>query len=389
MSKPKPVEDVTVGLGRHPIEEQVRVLEAVAALSSEAIVLSASDDLDPVLRVHFVNDAFTRLLGWDLEYLTGESPGVLVGPETDLDTLRRIEAGLRNGETVSVELRLHHRDGEAVRVAATYRALPSGTGVTWSLATYVDLSDRVEAAAALHRSEVWAEAMVQGSSDLVMVADPDGVVRYASPAVTEVLGYRPEEFVGRSFLEMIHADDAHRSRGLLDSGGRARPGRPYEFRLGHREGGWRTVGVRIADRVDDPAVRGFVVNIRDVSARRRAEDLLAEQADLLEAIARGAPLEVTLAKITAMVERNLDAVTAVVGVIDDDGVIRVRSGSGLPAEVIEFYDDLPPDSLAGEAMRSGVGEVFVFDLVDDARLGDARELFATHGFTQARAATLR
>jgi diguanylate cyclase (GGDEF)-like protein/PAS domain S-box-containing protein len=367
----------------------VRVLEAVVAQASDALTLSAADADDPVIRIRFVNESFTHLLGYQPDAIVGESPGVLVGPTTDLDTLRRIEAGLRRGETVTAEVWLHDKAGDPVRVEATYREVDTGSGSTWYLASYVDLSDRVAAAAALSRSEAWADAMVQGSSDLVMVADPDGVVRYASPALSEVLGYTPEEFVASVFVELIHPDDIGRARGLFDVGARRPAGRSYEFRVAHRDGGWRSVALRVADRVQDPAIRGFVVNIRDVSLRRRAEDLLAEQADLLEAIARGAPLDVTLGKITAMVERHLDAVTAVIGMIDRDGVIRVRAGSNLPREIRTFYDELSPASHGGAVLRSGVGEIFVFDLVDDPRMGSAAELFARHGFTQARAATLR
>ncbi len=386
------MDETSPGLDRHSVGERVRVLEAVVSQASDALVLSAKDDDDPVIRIRFVNQAFTRLLGFGLADIAGQSPGVLVGPETDLQTLRRVEAALRQDETVTAELVLHDADATPVRVEATYRVVATGSGATWYLASYRDLSDRVEAAAALRRSEAWAEAMVQGSSDLVMVADAEGVVRYVSPAITEVLGYDADDFVARVFADVIHPDDLHRSSGLFDAV-RARRGRTsgksYEFRVIHCDGSWRTVSLRVADRLDDPAVRGFVVNLRDVSDRQRAEDLLAEQADLLEAIARGAPLDITLGKITAMIERHVESVTAVIGMLEDDGVIRLRSTSELPEEIVRFYDDLPPTAPGGVTIRSGVGDMFVFDLVDGPNLGSAAELFARHGFTQARTCRLR
>jgi diguanylate cyclase (GGDEF)-like protein/PAS domain S-box-containing protein len=392
LPEPDLLDETSAGLARHSVGERVRLLEAVVGQASDALVLSSKDDDDPVIRIRFVNQAFTRMLGFGLGDVAGQSPGVLVGPETDLETLRRVEAALRLDETVTAELVLHDADGTPVRVEATYRVVATGSGSTWYLASYRDLSDRVEAAAALRRSEAWAEAMVQGSSDLVMVADVEGVVRYVSPAITEVLGYDPEDFVARVFADVIHPDDLHRSNGLFDAvrSGRGRTrGKGYEFRVSHRDGGWRTVSLRVADRLDDPAVRGFVVNLRDVSDRQRAEELLAEQADLLEAIARGAPLEITLGKITAMVERHVQGVIAVIGMLDDDGVIRLRSTSELPEEMVRFYDDLPPTAPGGVALRSGVGDRFVFDLVDGPNLGAAAELFARHGFTQARTCRLR
>ena len=385
-----------LGFEHHPVDDQLCVLRAAVAQSSEALMLNVSDETDPVTRIRFVNQAFTQLLGYPLVDLVGQSPGVLVGASTDLEVLRRVEEGLRHREVVTVEAVLQDHWGKAIPVEATYRQVVADSGARWSLVTLRPVVDRGEVEAALRRSQAWAEALVYGSADLVMVADLKGIVRYASPAVTEVLGYQPHQFVARSFYDVIHPDDRHRSRGLFQArdGDRSEQGRgngaqAYEFRVAHRDGSWRTVSLRVAERIDDPAVRGFVVNLRDVTDRRRAEDLLAEQADLLEAIARGAPLEVTLGKITAMVERNVSEVVALVGMLDDDGVVRVRSASTVPPQIVRAYDRASPSAPGGELLRSGVGELFVFDLVGEPWLGSAAALFAEHGFTQARTATLR
>ena len=190
------------------------------------------------------------MLGFELADIAGQSPGVLVGPETDLETLRRVEAALRQDETVTAELVLHDADAAPVRVEATYRVVAAGSGATWYLASYRDLSDRVEAAAALRRSEAWAEAMVQGSSDLVMVADGEGVVRYVSPAITEVLGYQADEFVARVFADVIHPDDVHRSSGLFDASG------PVE---GARTGSPTSSGCRTATAAGGRSASGWPI----------------------------------------------------------------------------------------------------------------------------------
>jgi diguanylate cyclase (GGDEF)-like protein/PAS domain S-box-containing protein len=361
----------------------------MAQHSSDALLLSCSDPDDPVARVCYVNGAFTELLGYEPADLIGQPPGALVGPDTDLDTLRRIETGLRRGEVVTAELILADRDGDPARVEATYRVVGTAGGINWFMASFRDVSDRHEAADALHRSQVWAEALVQGSSDLVMVADPDGVIRYASPALREVLGYEPEEFVARPFVDLLHPDDAARPPGVFERRPVSRGGRSHEYRIAHRDGSWRVASLRVGDRRADPAVQGYVVNLRDVSARRRAEDLLREQADLLEAIAKGAPLEITLDKIVRMLERQLDGTSAVIGLVDEGGTIRAQAKPSVDAEIVAFMDELPADRGPGLALRSGVGEIFEYDLVDDPRLGPAAELFARHGFRQSRDATLR
>ncbi|HVN52467.1 MAG TPA: EAL domain-containing protein, partial [Acidimicrobiales bacterium] len=215
------------------------------------------------------------------------------------------------------------------------------------------------------------------------------IIRYASPAVREVLGYEPDELVARPFIDLLHPDDAARAPGVFERRPVPRGGRSHEYRVAHRDGSWPVASLRVADRCDDPAVLGYVVNLRDVSARRRAEDLLREQADLLEAVAKGAPLEITLDKIVRMLERRLDGTSAVIGLVDPDGVIRARAKLSVEPEIAAFLDQLPADRGPGLVMRNGVGEIFEHDLVCDPRLGHAAELFARHGFVQSRDATLR
>ena len=76
---------------------------------------------------------------------------------------------------------------------------------------------------------------------------------------------------------------------------------------------------------DHPDIKGMIITLSDVTERAAAEDLLEEQAGLLEAIARGAPLEVSLQRVVQMIDRTLDGVCALVGTLDVDGVIRTRS----------------------------------------------------------------
>ena len=98
LTQPADVDPPRYGFEQHPPEDRAQILRAVVAHSTDALLLSAKDDATRSCGSGFVNDAFTQLLGYGCDDLTGESPGILVGPETDLDTLRRIEAGLRCDE---------------------------------------------------------------------------------------------------------------------------------------------------------------------------------------------------------------------------------------------------------------------------------------------------
>ncbi len=335
------------GLEHLPPEDRAQLLGSIVDRLDDPLLVCVQDSQDPIIRVSFVNQAFCHLLGYRESDLVGRSPAPLVGPGTDLDTLRRVEAGLGPDEVVTAGVTLVAASGELIRVEAIHRVLRTAEGTSWFVSQLRDLEASRDAATALRHSEVWAEALVAGSTDLVMVADETGVVRYASPALSEVLGYDPDDFVSRPFVDFLHPTDAGRTPGVFDRRPVSRGGRSHEFRVAHQDGSWRVVSLRVADRRTDPAVNGYVVNLRDVSARRRAEDLLAEQADLLEAIAKGAPLEITLEKIVGMLERRLDDARAAIGLLDDDGVIRVRAGLTSMPELVA--------RLRRHAARSGPG----------------------------------
>src|SRR5439155_1202076 len=90
-----------------------------------------------------------------------------------------------------------------------------------------------------------------------------------------LFGFAPSELVGRSALELLHPDDAPRLMGLLADMA-ARPGTPLtlELRLLHRDASWRAVEAVVVNRLGEPAVGAIVINFRDISERKDAEQAL-------------------------------------------------------------------------------------------------------------------
>ena len=141
---------------------------------------------------------------------------------------------------------------------------------------------------ALRASEGRFRALSAHASDLVIVMRADGTLRYVSPSHQRILGYAPESLEGRSALEIVHPEDQQR---LLATLAEARPGHigQAEARLRHADGTWRTVEALGSNHLDDPAIGGFVINSRDITARRAAETALAESEARLRLILEQLP----------------------------------------------------------------------------------------------------
>lgn len=244
-----------------------------------------------------------------------------------LQVAEDVDATLAGGEPCSV---VEH-DGVSFEVR--YQPVRVGGRVVGGLAVATDITEHRAAEASLRRSEARFRALVAHSADQTVIVDRDGTVTYASPSATPAAGTK--------LAESVHPDDraalAAALAAAVDGPARA------ELRAVDGRGGWRTFEVIVTDCSTNPHVGGIVVNARDISDRRRGEDLLAAEARLLERVARGAPLDVIAAEACALAAA---ATRASIG-----ARLRVVTGSQLYCDAGEVPapDGADTDPLDGTA----------------------------------------
>jgi PAS domain S-box-containing protein len=124
------------------------------------------------------------------------------------------------------------------------------------------------------RSEARFRALVENSNDGISLLDPEGYVHYCSPAISRILGYSVEQFIGTNVFTLMHPEDVMegRRRVVAILNGDAPLVAVPDLRYRHSDGTWRYLEVLRTNRLDDPAVRAIVVNFRDVTDRRLAFD---------------------------------------------------------------------------------------------------------------------
>ncbi|MGQ0656752.1 MAG: PAS domain S-box protein [Chromatiales bacterium] len=148
-----------------------------------------------------------------------------------------------------------------------------------------DITRRKRTEEGLRTSEQRFRALVEMSSDMTLILDPHGVILFASPSVTAILGYEPAQLIGKSTFDFVHHDDripAHST--LRDAVSNPGAVRRIELRVRHRDGSWRILEAFGRSHIDSPALHGVVVNCRDVTDRKGAEDALRESRERLTGI---------------------------------------------------------------------------------------------------------
>ncbi|MBI5832344.1 MAG: PAS domain S-box protein [Armatimonadetes bacterium] len=260
------------------------------ALARERVFTNAVLDSVPGMLYLYSRDG--RLVRWNKQHetLTGYSADELPymslldwykdNPH-DMELVRN--AALRCFEEgyAEAEGHLQAKDGSvalyhltAVRVEIDGQDYIAGIGI--------DISERRRAEQALRENEARQRAMIASISDVIAIIDADGINRFKSPNIERWFGWKPEEVVGQSTWLLVHPDDLTEAQAVMASVV-ADPGitRYGECRYRCRDGSYKWIGYTAANLLDDPDVRGVLLNYHDITEHRRMEDELAAEKERL------------------------------------------------------------------------------------------------------------
>jgi diguanylate cyclase (GGDEF)-like protein len=186
-------------------------------------------------------------------------------------------------------------------------------------------------------------------SDTVTILDEDCLVKESTGEFTDVLGYDFGDWVGSNGLALIHPDDLAQAGELWEKL-IAQPGAELQdvFRTRHGDGHYELIAFTGVSLLHDPVVNGIVMTTRNVTAQKEAEALLSHEAQVLELIARDAPLAETLPAIADLVEKHSDGITGILLLSPDARRLEIGAAGSVPTELLEITRRSPlnPDPTA-------------------------------------------
>ncbi len=196
----------------------------------------------------------------------------------------RVEAAIESidqaGQLVCVEYDLT-RDGATRSFEA--RLLPTGDGSL--IAIVRDITDRKASDEAIRRSEEHFRALIENGSDYIMIVDTSAAITYVAPSVERLLGYTPEEMLGKRPVDLVHPEDvAHTHEVVAEI--IANPGKVVraEYRIRHKDGSWRVFENFGRTLGSGSSNASIVANGRDITERKLAHAEIARQKAYFEEI---------------------------------------------------------------------------------------------------------
>ncbi len=142
----------------------------------------------------------------------------------------------------------------------------------------------------LIRREKYFRTLTENALDILTILNREGQFAYNSPSVKRVLGYEPQELAGQSAFAYVHPDDLHHAKEALQFT-LEHPGltTTVNFRVRHQDGSWRYLEAVGQNRLDDPDIAGVVLNSRDITDRKQAEEILRQSEEEYRLIFEGNP----------------------------------------------------------------------------------------------------
>lgn len=284
---------------------------------------------------------YTGLIG---EAALGDGWAEAVHPD-DLASIRATwRQAAESGSPYEVEYRFRRVDGayrwHLARVTPVRDA--AGHHAGW-VASAVDIDDRRQDADALRASEARYRDLVDNARDIIYTLTLAGDVLTVNPAVEQVLGYRPDEVIGRSIDDIIVPEDVPYTNAMLERKIGGEPLSEYELEVFAADG--RRVVLEVRTRLAATDGQPTVIHgiARDITIRRDR----ARQAELGAAIGAALtarlPQNEQLQHCAEALAAHLDAALARIWIVDDEdpGMLVMCASAGMYTSLDGPYGRIP------------------------------------------------
>ncbi len=217
----------------------------------------------------------------------------------------------------------------------------------------------------LKRREHYFRALVENAFDVVLVTDENAIIQYASPAASK-LGLEPDALIGMNSLDFLTGEQRNEVLGIAVSSEGGATTSTYELLVPDYKGNPLWIEATLTNLLGDENVRGYVINLRDISERKRAESEQRSQFQVLQALATGEPLTEVMTRLAIGAEETNPGARSAVFLLDGTKDLITCAAPSLPEDfgswIGEFWN-MEKEGFFGQAAMAGT-RIVVTNLQD-------------------------
>ncbi len=265
------------------LEENERKLRSMLNATHDMVLLTRVDE-NNFGKIVELNEAMAKALGKTREEILGANIKEYLPSEL---YERRRERAM---EVIKTKKPVHFIDSRNERwLDNTFYPIVDD-GEVKEIAVFTrDITEWKKMEEEVERNKNYFQTLVEKGWDVIMVHDKNTVIKYITPSVEKILGYKPSDVIGRKSIEFVHPDDMGLAMKLLEKI-LSHPKRTFSdnLRVKNAHGEWRIVEVSARNLLDNPAVNGIVVNYRDVTEEKIMEQALKESEERFRQVVESA-----------------------------------------------------------------------------------------------------
>ncbi len=242
--------------------------------------------LDRKGELTFISSSLGSVLGYESEEYLGHDPVEYfeaIHPDDIPRVMDFVADSLRKpGLSEAIEFRITRADGSERTIESRANNLLDDPVIQGVVSTMRDITERKLAEVTMAARERYYRSLIRNAADMVSVLDQDLNFKWGSPSASRITGYSPEDVYGKTILHFIHPEDAEQAKKDYDFV-MQNPGVTLAAarRFRHKDGTYHWHEAILTNLLDDPSVRGLIVNSRDISERKlMEEELLASNREL-------------------------------------------------------------------------------------------------------------
>lgn len=226
----------------------------------------------------FFNSSLCRIMGYSSEEMTGMNNRQYTDKEGAKKLFQAFNQVYKTGRpTKELDWQIIRKDGTKRHIEASVSLLKDSSGKASGFRGIVrDITERKEIEKKLREEEQRFRALAEQSSDIIVLINKNLVITYENPALKKLLGYESGEIIGRNAFEHIHPDDLKQVMDIFNErfDDINAPSSQIEIRIRHKDGSWHIFEAVGSNLIRDNIVEAAVVNLRDITERKKTEEEL-------------------------------------------------------------------------------------------------------------------